>query len=207
MKTFLTENNKQKISDAIKAAESKSNGEIVTVIAQQSDSYIYLPLLWASVIALSVPMIISLLPLTDLVSYNYSIQLISFILLASLFRFRPLQMRLIPKKVKNQRCHRMAMEQFFLNNIHHTEKRTGILIFVSVAEHYVEIIADKGINDVVAKNIWSDVVNNFIVKVKARQVVAGFVETVTTCGNELIKHFPSDEKDINELPNHLIEIH
>lgn len=204
--TFLTENNKQKISDAIKDAESKCNGEIVTVIAQQSDTYIYLPLLWASVIALSVPMIISLLSLTDLVAYNYSIQLITFILLSSIFRFRPLQMRLIPKRVKNQRCHRMAMEQFFLNNIHHTEKRTGILIFVSVAEHYVEIIADKGINDVVEKNIWSDVVNTLVAKVKSHQVADGFVEAVTICGNELITHFPSDKKDTNELPNHLIEI-
>ncbi|MCW9029994.1 MAG: TPM domain-containing protein [Gammaproteobacteria bacterium] len=205
--TFLTEINKQKISDAIKEAESKSDGEIVTVIAQQSDTYIYLPLLWASVIALSVPMLITLLSLTELTAYNYSIQLITFILLSLLFRFRPIQMRLIPKRVKNQRCHRMAMEQFFLNNIHHTDKRTGILIFVSVAEHYVEIIADKGINDVVEEDTWSDVVNNFIIKVKADQIADGFIEAITTCGNELVTHFPAGGKDINELPNHLIEIY
>ncbi|MCW8901005.1 MAG: TPM domain-containing protein [Gammaproteobacteria bacterium] len=204
---FLTEINKQKISDAIKEAESKSDGEIVTVIAQQSDTYIYLPLLWASVIALSVPMLITLLSLTELTAYNYSIQLITFILLSLLFRFRPIQMRLIPKRVKNQRCHRMAMEQFFLNNIHHTDKRTGILIFVSVAEHYVEIIADKGINDVVEKDTWSGVVNNFIIKVKADQIADGFIEAITTCGNELVTHFPAGGKDINELPNHLIEIY
>lgn len=205
--TFLTEINKQKISDAIKEAESKSDGEIVTVIAQQSDTYIYLPLLWASVIALSVPMLITLLSLTELTAYNYSIQLITFILLSLLFRFRPIQMRLIPKRVKNQRCHRMAMEQFFLNNIHHTDKRTGILIFVSVAEHYVEIIADKGINDVVEEDTWSGVVNNFIIKVKADQIADGFIEAITTCGNELVTHFPANGKDINELPNHLIEIY
>jgi putative membrane protein len=159
------------------------------------------------VIALSVPMLITLLSLTELTAYNYSIQLITFILLSLLFRFRPIQMRLIPKRVKNQRCHRMAMEQFFLNNIHHTDKRTGILIFVSVAEHYVEIIADKGINDVVEEDTWSDVVNNFIIKVKADQIADGFIEAITTCGNELVTHFPAGGKDINELPNHLIEIY
>ena len=41
--------------------------------------------------------------------------------------------------------------QAFESNLHTTKERTGILIMISVLEHRVEILADKGINDKVAK--------------------------------------------------------
>ena len=70
-----------------------------------------------------------------------------------------------------------------------------MLLFVSVAEHYVEIIADKGINDVVPTGTWEHVVAEFVEKVKSGRIADGFVGAVEACGEPLVQHFPVGEHE------------
>ena len=206
MMTFLSEADKQRITEAIREAEMKTSGELVTVIAHAADAYLYIPMLWASLAALTLPAIIWLLPVNLPFPLLYSFQLAAFLGLALLFRWTPLKMRLIPKAVKHRRAGRLAWEQFFAQNLHLTRQRTGVLLFVSVAEHYVEILADKGINDKVKQDAWDDIVADFIKRVKAKQIAEGFLSAINACGKLLAENFPRPEGDIDELPNRLIEI-
>ena len=206
MMTFLSEADKQRITEAIREAEMKTSGELVTVIAHAADAYLYIPMLWASLAALTLPAVIWLLPVNLPFPLLYSFQLATFLGLALLFRWPPLKMRLIPKAVKRRRAGRLAWEQFFAQNLHLTRQRTGVLLFVSVAEHYVEILADKGINDKVKQDAWDDIVADFIKRVKAKQVAEGFLSAINACGKLLAESFPRPEGDIDELPNRLIEI-
>jgi putative membrane protein len=221
---FLTDEDKATIAAAIRQAELKTSGELVTVIARQSDAYLYIPLMWASLIALVLPFAVLYVPLwnaylnafggegswglyfeQDLYK-TYAAQLISFFVLAPLFHWSPLKMLLVPRSVKHTRASRLAHEQFYVQGLHHTRDRTGVLIFVSVAERYVEIIADKGINDTVALDEWDHLVRNFVSEVKMGRVAEGFVDAVGACGRVLAKHCPRAADDVDELPNHLIEI-
>ncbi len=206
MMAFLTENEKQNISNAIQRVEEKTSGELVTVIARASDEYLYIPLLWAALLALVVPAIVILLQLQLEATMIYSIQVICFMVAMVLFRIPPIAMRLIPKSVKYRRAHRLAQEQFYLQGLHLTKERTGVLIFVSVAEQYVEIIADKGINDVVPPGTWDRIVESFVTDVKSNNICVGFISAVEVCGKVLEECFPADSSNINELTNHLIEI-
>jgi putative membrane protein len=206
MMTFLSEEDKQRIAEAIRDAETKTSGELVTVIAHAADTYLYIPILWASVAALTLPTIILLLPVELPFPHIYSLQLAIFLGLALLFRWNPLKMRLIPKAVKHRRASRLAWEQFFIQNLHLTRQRTGVLLFVSVAERYVEIIADKGINDKVKRDAWDDIVSDFSKRVKAKEIPEGFLSAISACGELLAEKFPRPEGDIDELPNRLIEI-
>lgn len=204
--TFLTADEKNRIRQAIEDVERQTAGELVTVIAQQSDDYLYIPTLWAALIALAVPGVISYLPFDILLVNSYLTQFIVFIVLAMLFQWPPLKLRLIPRYVKVQRARRLAHVQFLAQDLHHTAQRTGILLFVSVAEHYVEIIADKGINDAVSAGTWDKIVTQFVNDVKQGQVAGGFIAAIQQCGQVLIQHFPVTAHDKNELPNHLIEL-
>ena len=201
---FLSPSEQQQITEAIRKAEATTRGEIVTVIARQSDVYLYIPLLWATLPTLAVPGLLEILQNPWALSHSYLLQFTTFLVLAILFRWQPLTLRIIPKTVKHQRAHRLAMEQFFSQNLHHTEQRTGLLLFVSVAERYVEIIADKGINDKVELDQWSEIVTSFIAQVKDDQICQGFLQAIETCGEILTKHFPIEPGDKNELPNHLV---
>lgn len=89
--------------------------------------------------------------------------------------------------------------------MHHTRGETGVLIFVSEAEHYVEIIADRGISRLVEDREWKAMVDAFIANLKAGNTQQGFVDCIEQCGALLKQHIPATlEKD--ELPNHLVVI-
>jgi len=113
---------------------------------------------------------------------------------------------LIPKSVKLHRARRHAHEQFFIQNLHLTEHKTGVLIFVSVAEHYVEIIVDRAVADAVDNSLWEQTVDEFVQHVRNGEIAKGFSITVEQCRDVLCEHFPAPHGRPDELPNHLIEI-
>ena len=92
---------------------------------------------------------------------------------------------------------------FLENNLHHTDDEMGLLIFVSEAEQYVEIIADRGISKHVADDQWQAIINQFTSRVKAKHTLQGFIECIEACGGLLKQHVPATSEK-NELPNHLI---
>src|SRR3546814_13777191 len=83
---------------------------------------------------------------------------------------------------------------------------SDLLIFVSVAEHYVEILADQAINEKVAQEEWDSIVAAFVAAVKQGRVAEGFEQAVDACGALLAQHFPAAPGERNELPDRLIEI-
>lgn len=204
--TFIADSDKQRIAEAIRQAEARTSGELITVIAREADDYYYIPTLWAALTALALPAFVTVLALQHTLLDSYGAQVTLFLLAGLLFRIPALKYRVVPGAVKRQRAARLAREQFLMQNLHHTEGRTGIMLFVSVAERYVEIIADKGINDVVEAGTWEQVVAAFVARVKQGRIADGFVDAIEACGEQLARHFPIQEGDRNELPDHLIEI-
>lgn len=203
---FLTGDEKSRIADAIREAESKTGGEIVAVIARSSDGYWFIPTLWAAITALTVPAVVLWIDPWIYPIELYGGQLAVFAVLALFFRWSPVKMRLVPGRVKHRRAGRLAREQFLARGLHHTEGRTGVLLFVSVAEHYVEVLADSGIDEKVAPDTWTSLVEAFVEKIRQKQVAEGFLEAIGRCGAVLEEHFPKARGDKDQLPNHLAEI-
>ena len=202
---FLSDQDKKNISRAILQVEEKTLGEIVTVIAKASNRYIYIPTLYAALVAFCVPILLFLFPL-NLSSYViYGSQVGTFILTTLIFRYLPIKMILVPKAVKDRRASRYAMENFFRHGLHLTQNRTGVLIFVSYAEHYVRIIVDQGISTVITQSQLDEIVENFISKIKSQNVAQGFLETVESCGKILQANFPRlENKKNDEIKEHFI---
>jgi putative membrane protein len=202
--SLLTEQQLQQVSQAINAAELKTDAELVTVLAAQSDNYHYIPTLWAAVIALLVP---GILLFTDLWLETIDIflaQLAVFVVLALIFRWPPLMMRLVPKQVRFWRASNLARRQFLEQNLHHTKGETGLLLFVSEAEHYVEIIADRGISAHIDDALWQAIIEDFVVKIKLGNTQQGFVDAIERCGELLAEKIPASGDNPNELSNHLV---
>ncbi len=202
---LLSEAEQQQVSAAILAVEQTTDAELVTVLARRSDDYFYIPTLWAAMIALFTPPLLSWTPLWLDSSDFLLVQLLTFVVLAVLLRWQPLMILLIPKSVRYWRASNMARRQFIENNLHHTRGESGVLIFVSEAEHYVEIIADRGISQHVSDEQWQKIVERFITQVKAGETRQGFIDAITKCGALLEKHVPATDQQ-NELPNHLVII-
>ncbi len=126
--------------------------------------------------------------------------------LAVLWLAPGMRIHLVPRRLRYRRAHDNAVRQFLARNVHITAERTGVLLFVSLAEHYAEVIADAGINRRVAQETWDGVVREMIDHARRGAVAAGFVTAVGSVGTLLAEHFPVGAVDANELDDHVVEI-
>ena len=202
MQPFSTEE-RVAIADAISRAESKTSGEIVMVVASASARYFVIGIMWAALLPLIVP-----LPLIWLtkwpVEHIYLAQLAVFALGVLLIQWEPLRLALVPNGVKRAHAHERAVEHFLVQNLHTTKGRTGVLIYVSFAERFAEVIADDGIYKKVPPETWEQVVRDFTHHLGRGARNEGLMSAIDACGKILAAHFPPGRHEIDELPNHLI---
>ena len=204
---MISDADKTRIADAIRAAETKTSGEIFCVLAQNAGNYRLVPIAWGAALALIVP-----LPLIALTQWEartvYIIQLIVFVLVAVGLSRRAIRFMVVPQRTKRERAHAAAMRQFLAQGLHKTEGRTGVLIFAAVAERYVEIIADGGINAKVTQEVWDSAVASLIAAIKDGRPADGFVAAIEQCGAVLAEHFPAAPGAVNpdEIADKLVEI-
>lgn len=203
--TMLNETQLKQLSEAIESVEKRSDAELVTVLATRADDYRYIPTLWAALAALFVPGILRLTPLwLDLVDVML-VQLLVFVVLALVLRYPPLLARVLPPALKRRNASRLARVQFLEQNLHHTRGDTGVLIFVSELEHYVEIITDRGIATKIGNELWQKQIDEFVHHVKAGNSLQGFLDCINGCGELLAAHVPATDQK-NELPNRLVVV-
>ena len=203
---LISATDRKRIEAAIRDAEGKTVGELVTVIAGISDDYLLIPVMYAAAIALGVPGGLWFADVLEGFPELYLLQLAAVVVLVPLFCWRPVAMRLIPDELKRDCAARLAREQFFIQRLHETPERGGLLLFVSEAEHYVEIIADRGINEKVPPGAWDAIVAEFTQQVRDSKVAEGFIAAVVACGALLAEHLPLTGDNPNRLPDVLIEI-
>lgn len=175
----------------------------MAVIAPESSTYLYAPFLWAALAALLVPWPLIYFTWTS-VQWIYATQLLVFLAVLGTLLPRPMRYWLVPRAIKRARAHRRAVEQFLAQSLHTTRSRTGVLIFVSVAERHAEILADTGIEAKVPGGTWQSIVDELTARIGRGEPAEGFVQAIEACGRHLAEHFPPGSSDPNELPDHLI---
>jgi putative membrane protein len=200
---MISEQDKISIEKTIEDAERSTSGEIVAVIATASADYYYAAYLWAAIVALLVPW--PLIYLTwMLIEEIYLIQLAVFLALAALLHYPKLRFALIPRSVMRKRAHQRAMQQFFAQDIYTTPGHTGVLLFVSAAERYAEIVTDAGIHAKVPEQEWRDIIRDLTAEIGKGNAGKGLVEAIKRVGEHLAVHFPAPPGKANLLPNHLV---
>ncbi|KAB2702818.1 MULTISPECIES: TPM domain-containing protein [Brucella] len=209
--TLIGAEDHARIAEAIRKAEAETSGEIYAVLARSSDDYFFA----AGFVATCGILIASVIAAFLAHWYWFDIRLPMFGLavlaafltaMLVLWFFPAIRMMLVPRRIRYKRAHLNALQQFLARNVHITEHRTGILLFVSMAEHYAEVIADAGIHARVEQGEWNAIVATLIHHASRAQVAEGFVLTIGQAGLLLEKHFPAGADNINELDDHLIEL-
>ena len=226
MATFLIPaEDHARISAAVAAAESASDGEIGTMVARQSDDYAEWAVLLSTLASMAVPALIAvwpeqfdaaLLALTgswhggfgtgELMLAGLALQLVAFILVWLLLRWQALRMALTPAFLKRARVHAAAVKAFKIGIESRTRAATGVLIYLSLAEHRAEIVADDAITSKVGAEEWGEALTALIEEVRAGRPGEGIIEAVTHAGALLARHFPRSHDDSNEMPDRLIEL-
>jgi putative membrane protein len=202
---MISQSDKERIEAAIRLAETRTSGEIFCVLAHRASDYRIVPLAWAAAIALALPW--PLIHFTMLpAAVIYLIQMLAFIVVAILLSLSVVRFRIVPRRVKHERAHALALQQFFAQGLQHTENRTGVLIFASLAERYAVVVADAGINAKTTPETWDKAVAVLIEGLKDGRPGDGFVAAIEQCGAALAQHFPPGALNHDELLNKLVEI-
>jgi putative membrane protein len=207
----ITPEEHARIAAAIKAAEAKTDGEIYCVVAHASDGYFF-PAAFTATIA----MLVASLAVAFGLEYLWlSVRLPHFMLaqafaavcmFALLWLAPSLRIHLAPRRLRYAAAHANATKQFLARNVHLTSARTGVLIFVSLAERYAEVLADSGIDAKVDQQVWDGVVRDLTAHAASDRLADGFVQAIGAVGAVLAEHFPVSPGDVNELDDHLVEI-
>jgi putative membrane protein len=203
MVATISDVDRVRVRQAVAAAEAKTIGEIFTVVAEESDDYRFIPILWATLVALVVPLPLIFLTLLP-ASLIFLIQLVAFIVLALGFSLPDVRPRMVPPGVKHAAARALAVKQFLAHGLHTTEARTGVLIFVSLAERHAEIIADAGIAAKVDGAVWQAAMDKLVAEVSAGRLADGLIAAIESTGAVLARHFPPRARDRNELPDDIV---
>jgi putative membrane protein len=200
---------RRKVTEAITKAEQHTSGEIVVVAARASDDYIHVPIHLATAAALAVPLTVPLLAhfaawSAISVYWLFVVQLCVFLVVALVFSIPVLRYAITPRRLMHKYAHRNAAAQFLATNISATRARTGVLIFVSLLERYVEVIGDKDIAVKISHADWQKIVDEMLPLLREKRAADALMLAVDRCGKMLAQHFPAGKRNPNELPDHFI---
>ena len=221
----LSEADHEKVSKAIAAAEAKSNGEIVAVATPISDSYHDVALHWALIPLFAVLAWAAWRPTALQWWYNFLFggwqpdptmsQLLTLLMFFAALKFTvallilkwmPLRVALTPGSTKHRRVRRRAVTVFKAAAERRTADRTGILIYLSMAERRAEIVADDAILKVTDDHTWGEAMTALISDVREGRPGDGICAAIERVGVVLAEHFPRSATDTNEIPDKLIEL-
>jgi putative membrane protein len=202
---FLTSEEQERIQQAVIAAETKTSGEIVPMIVSASGRYAEIELS-GLVVGLVCGTLAALLwhdPWGSVQIYLFW-PVVGAILGFAICSIPSLKRRMISKDRIADAVQAHSLAAFTAHGLHYTKAHTGILIFASLLEHRVVVLADRGINEKVAAGTWDEIVNTITEGLKSGNGCDGFCKAIERCGEILAQHFPRSADDRDELPNKLV---
>ena len=196
------------IESAIVRAESKTSGEIVPLVVKSSSAIGHVPVITFCVFLIAM-LVFQLEQLQKIYIYDTAYWPFANVVLAALLsyifsKFEFVQRLLVSKEDRTSQVKQRAELEFYRLGMTETEGATGILIFVSLLEHRIEVMADRKIAAILPPETWAGVVEQVLTGIRNGDLSEGLVKAIDTCGAILADKFPIAPGDKNELRDHII---
>jgi putative membrane protein len=227
---MLNKLDEDRIADAVTKAEEGSSGEILVVLASEVSKYREVPLAWAAALSLSIPPIVTALtaqPLAVLVSDQWvigqgggletelnvalgvyaAVQIVLFLVVLAIVHIPAVRRRLTPRVLKRHRVAKAAHHQFSAISARASATDTGVLVFVALDDHQVQILADAGIHRKCGETPWTAAAAAIAAAMKAGEdPTSGIIEAVELCGAALREHYPATGERHHVFSNRPLEV-
>ena len=204
-RNFFTEEEKTRIEAAVREAESRTAGEVVPMVVDESYDYPQAETVGAAFFSLAVAVTLAwafgnssvwvFLPLFFLFYFPF---------LYLIRNWWGLRRKLVSATEMDVEVAENALVCFAEHGLHRTRAGTGILILISLFEHRVHVLADYGINAKVAPHTWEEIVETVTAGLHDGRPCEALCAAVARCGDLLQEHFPRQADDVDELPNLII---
>jgi uncharacterized membrane protein len=94
-----------------------------------------------------------------------------------------------------------ALEVFSLLRVWDTEENSGVLLYVQLVDHDIEIVADRGISAYIAQTEWEAICRRMEEAFRSRQYEQGVLAGISEVSALLAAQFPAGASNADELPN------
>jgi putative membrane protein len=228
---MLTASEHEQVAAAVAKADAGTSGEILCVLAAKVSNYRETPLAWAAAAALLLPplalvfgvhgLVLSALgadwgsgtgasvesAVLSILSLYAAAQIATFAVVAAVIAaVKPLKSALTPKALKQRRVHQAAMAQLMATRLLGSSIGAAVVIFASLQDRMVVVVADEAIHSKVGEAAWNKAVARVLAGIKSGQPASGFIEAVDLCGALLAEHFPVDGAVHTHLADGLLEL-
>jgi putative membrane protein len=212
MQTLIDRLDENQIQEAVQRAEKRTAGEIVPVVVPRSADYEVATWRGAGG-AVLITLAAALLTLQFYDGWGLGWLYTPWgVVLAALVAgtggaaltayVPPLQRLLAGNDLLDETAHRRALQSFVEEEVFDTRDRTGILLFVSLREHRIEVLGDVGINEQVRPDDWAEVVARVRRGIRNDNLTEGLVEAIDMCGRLLERKGvgirPDDENELSD---------
>jgi len=212
LSSYLSEEGLQSIEDAVRKQELTTDGEIVPMVVKSSSTVGHVPLtLFLALTTLFLTFDVYSLQVAWSGEFPGAegiwIGLDAIIILGlvlGLSRVPAVLRFLTPVQDQLAQVEQRAMNEFYNVRVHHTEAKTGILVFVSLLERQAVVLGDDPISAKLPAHEWENIIGKLLKELKKRDLATGMNRTISMVGEKLTTHFPKSEGNTNELNNHLI---
>lgn len=202
---FFSVEEQERIRKAIVDVEAHTSGEVATMVVDRSESYreaeILGAVLVAGLLALIVAVLFHHITIWSYVPMVFVLFLPAWLLIRHIPR---MGLPFVARRRIEEAVQERAFRAFFEKGLHRTRDETGILIFISLLEHKVWILGDRGINEKIDPESWQALAQQVAEGIKANDASEALIRVIAQCGEELRKHFPRKSDDTDELSNLLI---
>ena len=212
---------RQRIADAVQAAEALTAGEIAVAVIPESSDYSARELLLGIGAGVITQIILILLtsPITRLLDgllwlespILIPLSTLSVSLLIGAAAYAAAQIPAVDRIIAGRRAmreavRRRALRHFVESAVYDTAGRTGVLLFISLLERRVELIADRGINAAVEAGVWDGIAAELITGIREDRMGEAVEKAVTALGAVLAEHVPVSADDVNEIADAPVEL-
>jgi putative membrane protein len=224
---MLSKSDHDRITQAIADAKSKSAGEIFCVLTHEVSRYREVPLAWAAIAAFVLPPLFTFAGLSWLVQANptwtdesaratksvimgalgsYTMLQAAIFVIVALIVAQPAVRRLLtPRFLKRHRVRQVARHHFAASGAKLSHAEPHILIYASLGDRQVELVAHKAIHDAVGDGPWNAAVQAVAEGMKEKKPAEGFIRAIKICGEALAAHFPANGPHENFFPDDILE--
>ena len=180
---------KAAIEAAFSAAQQRTRAPIVCVLARASANYEFSPLLAGGLLGLLTPW--PLLMFTTLSAQRiFLAQLVVCFAVSAILMLSPLRFLLTPRGVRRAHAHRAALAQFQLRELDRIAERSGVLVYVSLAERYARVVAAEAATQAIAQSQWQAVIDALVADIRERGTTEALTSAAARCADVLGPAFP-----------------
>jgi putative membrane protein len=185
----LSAPDREHIRKAVEAARQSTSAKFDFIVVPASDHYALFPEVWAAAVAIVLTGVLALVKPWLSIGAGFAVTTVLFIAFSVTFEWWQIRVRLVPRFYKRIAASRMARHLFAAHLISKDQEHNGVMLFVSLAERHLEIIAERDAHARVPAGTWDRIVAEATSKMSTN-LAGGLVNAVSACGNALSEAFP-----------------